>query len=56
MGFASLTTDKSEDLPTFGKPIRPTSAMSFSSSEISHSSPGAPLFAKRGVWRVEVAK
>ena len=56
MGFASLTTEMKLDFPTFGKPKRPTSARSLSSSVTSHSSPGAPAFAKRGVWRVGVAK
>ena len=48
-GFAALTTETSVDLPTFGKPTRPTSARSFSSSCSSKASPGVPGFAKRGV-------
>ena len=56
MGFASLTTDISEDFPTLGKPIKPTSARSFNSSVTSQSSPGAPSFAKRGTCLVGVAK
>src|SRR5579859_3198273 len=41
----------SEDLPAFGKPIRPTSATVFSSSTRSRRSPGSPLSAKPGALR-----
>ena len=44
------------DLPTLGKPTSPTSASSFSSSSTSKVSPGQPPLAKRGIWRVAVAK
>ena len=44
------------DLPTLGKPTRPTSASSFSSSWTSSSSPGVPGLANRGTCRVGVAK
>ena len=43
-------------LATLGKPIRPTSAMSFSSSVTWMSSPGTPGLANLGIWRVGVAK
>ena len=46
----------SVDLPTLGKPISPTLAISFSSSCTSSSSPGRPGLAKRGICRVGVAK
>ena len=36
----------SVDLPTFGKPTRPTSASSFSSRIMSRSTPGRPGLAK----------
>ncbi len=37
-------------------PISPTSARSLSSSRSQRSSPGAPRSARRGPWRVDVAK
>ena len=56
MGWARLTTLSRVDLPTLGKPTSPTSASSFSSSTTSRLSPGRPGLAKRGTWRVGVAK
>ena len=44
------------DLPTLGKPISPTSAISFSSRVTWMSSPGRPGLANLGTWRVGVAK
>ena len=46
----------SVDLPAFGKPTRPTSASSFSSSRRSFSSPGSPGCTLRGARLVDVAK
>ena len=46
----------SEDLPALGRPTRPTSASSLSRRSIQPSSPGRPRSAKRGAWRVGVAK
>jgi hypothetical protein len=43
---AEEITDRSVDFPTFGKPIRPTSAISFSSIFRLNSSPGIPARAK----------
>ena len=37
-------------------PVRPTSAISFSSKVTCRSSPGIPGFANLGIWRVGVAK
>ena len=51
-----LATLSRVDLPTLGKPTRPISASSFSSRVMSWLSPGRPGFAKRGTWRVGVAK
>ena len=42
------TLASSVDLPTFGKPTRPTSASSLSSKISSWLSPGIPGLAKRG--------
>ena len=39
-----------------GRPTRPTSASSRSRNSIQPSSPGSPRSAKRGAWRVGVAK
>ncbi len=43
-------------MPAFGSPTSAASATSFSRSSSSASSPGRPVSAKRGVWRVAVAK
>ena len=43
-------------MPAFGRPTSAASATSFSRSSSSASSPGSPVSAKRGVWRVGVAK
>ena len=55
-GRASVTAASSVDLPAFGAPTRPMSAMSFSSSSIQRSSPGVPFSAWRGARLVAVAK
>lgn len=44
------------DLPTFGKPTRPTSAKSLSSRVIQRSSPFSPFSAKAGARWVELTK
>ncbi len=44
------------DFPTFGNPISPTSAISFSSSSTNLPSPGYPGFEKFGICLVAVAK
>ena len=52
MGRAALTTDSRVDLPAFGTPTMPTSAISFNSSRIQRSSPGSPFWAIRGACTV----
>ena len=56
LGFADEISDNIEDLPTFGKPIRPTSASILSSRITSRSSPLVPDFANLGICLVGVAK
>src|ERR1044072_5627514 len=46
----------SDDLPAFGRPTSAASASSFRRRSYSPASPGRPVSAKRGVWRVGVAK
>ena len=41
-GRAAVSAARSVDLPAFGAPTKPMSAMSFSSSSIHPSSPGSP--------------
>ena len=55
-GRAALSREISVDLPTLGKPTKPTSASNFSSSRKSSTTPGVPGSALRGAWWVEVAK
>jgi len=55
-GCAPETTDKNVDLPAFGMPTRPTSAISFRRSQTQRPSPGQPLSAWRGARLVEVLK
>ena len=43
-------------MPALGRPRRPTSAISFSRSQIVRSTPGCPALARRGAWLVEVLK
>ena len=43
-------------MPAFGKPASAASTTSLRRSSISASSPGSPVSANRGVWRVGVAK
>src|SRR5919197_1288474 len=45
-----------DDLPAFGSPTSAASARSFSRSSSQASSPGSPVSANRGAWRVGVAK
>ena len=47
---------RSDDLPALGRPTSAASASSFRWSSTSASSPGMPISANRGVWRVGVAK
>ena len=56
IGLAFVSTESSVDLPAFGTPIRPTSAISFSSSRIRFSCAGSPFSAVCGTWLREVAK
>ena len=56
MGLAALTAARNVDLPAFGNPTRPASAMSFSRSQIQRSSPGWPGLALRGARLVEDLK
>ena len=53
-GFAAETEARNVDLPAFGRPIRPASAISFSRSHRAFSSPGQPLSARRGARLVEL--
>src|SRR5205814_3947947 len=55
-GFAFEILASSDDLPALGRPTSAASARSFSLRSKSASSPGEPTSAKRGVWRVGVAK
>jgi hypothetical protein len=55
-GFAFEIRRSSDDLPAFGRPTSAASASSFSRSSSHASSPGSPVSANRGVWRVDVAK
>src|SRR6266542_2859518 len=54
-GVAFEIRRRSDDLPAFGSPTSAASASSFRRSSYSASSPGRPVSAKRGVWRVDVA-
>ena len=56
MGLALVTTDRNVDLPTFGNPKRPTSAIILSSRVIHLSSPSVPDFAKAGACLTAFAK
>ena len=56
MGLAAEIAEISVDLPAFGNPMIATSARSLSSIASRRSAPGRPGFAKRGAWRVGVAK
>src|ERR671931_785351 len=47
---------RSDDLPALGSPTSAASARSFSRSSSQASSPGSPVSANRGAWRVGVAK
>src|SRR5438132_11437770 len=53
-GRAALAAASSVDLPAFGNPTSPTSAINLSSSHNQRDSPGSPTSAKPGVWRVDV--
>ena len=55
-GAARVNRRRSDDLPAFGWPTRPASASSLSRSSIHPDSPPSPRSAKRGAWRVELAK
>ena len=55
-GRAAVSAASSVDLPAFGSPTRPTSAMRRSSSRSQRSAPGSPFWAWRGVRWVAVAK
>ena len=46
--MAAETAARNVDLPAFGRPTRPTSAISFSRSQTSRSSPARPGLACRG--------
>ena len=51
-GVAFEIRRRSDDFPAFGSPTSAASASSFRRSSSSASSPGSPVSAKRGVWRV----
>ena len=55
-GAARVSRRRSDDLPAFGWPTRPASASSLRRSSIQPDSPSSPRSAKRGAWRVELAK
>lgn len=56
LGFAFETIDSNVDLPTLGKPTKPTSANNLSSKVTSSSSPGSPFSLKSGAGLRGVAK
>ena len=51
-GRAFVKKSSKLDFPAFGKPTRPMSAITESSTRKTLSCPGAPLFAMRGAWFV----
>ena len=55
-GAARVSRRRSDDFPAFGWPTRPASASSLRRSSIQPDSPSSPRSAKRGAWRVELAK
>src|SRR5438270_4389514 len=55
-GRAAVSAARRVDLPAFGSPTSPTSAISLSSSSIRRCWPGSPISPIRGAWRTEVAK
>ena len=55
-GRAAVRAARSVDLPAFGRPTSPTSAIRRSSSRSQRSSPGSPFWACLGVRWVAVAK
>jgi hypothetical protein len=48
LGFAAETAARNVDLPAFGKPIRPASAISFRRRRTVRSCAGWPGLARRG--------
>jgi hypothetical protein len=54
--LAADTLDRNVDLPAFGKPTSPASAISFNRNQIHFSSPSRPGLARRGAWLTDDLK